>query len=164
MKWVVSILIFCAALHGTEQSLRYQEWIERLEDRLVLSGVLRADHAFVYLKIEDHFLKEIRGFLEEEGFIPPPYFGPGLVGAHITVIYPREMHEINIADIEEIGEIIPFTLKECQIVFPKTWENIEEVFLITVDAPALADLRTKYGFQEAKYDFHITLGVKPTSH
>ena len=160
MKWVVSFILAWASICVPEEVSNHHEVINDLRQNFSLSGILKADEGFVYVDIEDGFIYRFIDQSSKEGFDLPPYFGPGLVGAHITVIYPDELQQYGLKDFEGLGERIPFELKECQIVFPKSWEGVEQVFLVTVEAPILDEFREKYGLPKRKYDYHITLGVK----
>ena len=56
---------------------------------------------------------------------------------------------------------ISFTLKECQIVHPLRLKEIDEVYLITIESPELDTIRQELELPKKKYDFHITIGMKP---
>ena len=56
--------------------------------------------------------------------------------------------------------MIYFTPKECQVVYPTTFQGVEAVYLVTVEAPQLDQIREKYGLPKRKYYFHITVGVR----
>jgi hypothetical protein len=62
--------------------------------------------------------------------------------------------------IEECGTEVSFSLKACEVVHPAR-EDIAEIFLITIEAPFLEDLRAKYDLPPPLFDFHISLGYKP---
>lgn len=125
-------------------------------------GVLKKAGGFVYVDLDDAYIHKLAPFIEQEGFEEPPYFGkPGLVGAHITVIYPTEMKKHPIETLEESDEIIRFTLKTCQIVYPHRRKEVDEIYLLVVDAPELDLVRKKYGLHKLTHPFHITLGIKP---
>ena len=84
-----------------------------------------------------------------------------LVGAHITVMYSDEIKKYGVERIQECGETIYFIPKECQIVHPPKWQEIDEVYFVVVEAPELDRIREKYRLPKRKYEFHITIGVKP---
>ena len=131
--------------------------LEYSQNHLALSGELKNLDGFVYVDLDDNYIHSLVEFIRDQGFQEPPYFGDGLIGAHITVAYPKEL---NNQIIEECGMPVSFTLRECQIVHPPRWQDIEEVYLIVVDAPILDQLREKYRLPKRQYDFHITIGVK----
>ncbi|MBS0629421.1 MAG: hypothetical protein JSS30_04250 [Verrucomicrobia bacterium] len=136
------------------------EIINYIENHLQLSGVLKKSGTFVYVDVDDAYIHQLIPFIEHEGFEEPPYFDkPYSAGAHISVIYSDE--NFSAEEIEEYGQEISFTLKECQIVHPPKWAEIEKVYFIVVEAPELDQLREKYGLTKREYPFHITIGVKP---
>lgn len=127
------------------------------------TGVLKQDRwGFVYVDLDDKYILDLNGFIADKGFDTPPYFGGAdMHGAHISVIYADEAqaHKL-VGKIKEVGSTIHFRVKSCTTVQPKSWKNVDEVYILTVDAPILAKLRKKYGLPPSHYDFHITIGVK----
>ena len=117
---------------------------------------------FVYLDIDDAYIHSLISFIQEEGFVEPPYFSqPCTAGAHISVMYPEEMLKYGIKRISECDQSMCFTLKSCKVVRPLSWKEVDEAYVIIVDAPALDALRKKYGMPKPANPFHITIGVKP---
>lgn len=138
-----------------------QDKILHYSQQLPHSGVLKNRGDFLYVDVEDGYIHKLIREIESEGFIEPPYFGSSdLVGAHITVMYPDEMKEYGIQDVEECGQTIEFSLKDCQLVSPPRWKEVESVYVLTVEAPELDSLRAKYGLPEKRHAFHITIGLK----
>lgn len=125
-------------------------------------GILKISEGFIYVDLDDDYIHKLVSFIQKEGFQEPPYFGSSdLVGAHISVAYPEEAEKYGIENLEEYGEKIPFTLKECQIAHPTKLQGIEQVYFIVIEAPELDRIRKKYGLPKKQYDFHITIGAKP---
>lgn len=134
------------------------EFLEEVKAHLPLSGILRQESdGFTYVDLDDRYIHELIEKLPRKGFQKPNYFGPGFIGAHITAIMPEEWSTVR--KVEECGTEVSFSLKECEIVRPER-EDIDEIFLITLEAPFLEALRAKYGFRPPTFCFHITLGVK----
>jgi len=134
------------------------EFLEDVRCNFPLSGILKQEpDGFTYVDLDDRYIHELIEQLPRKGFVEPDYFGPGLIGAHITVIMPEEWTSVQ--KVEECGREVPFYLKECEIVHPER-EDIDEIFLITLEAPYLTALREKYGLPQSQFDFHITLGTK----
>lgn len=127
------------------------------------SGVLKESAGLVYVDLDDAYIHRLITFIQEDGFEEPPYFGSSdLVGAHISVIYSSESRKYGMGEIQECGETIHFTPKTCQIVVhPPEWKEADAVYIITVEALELDQLREKYGLPPSKYPFHITIGIKP---
>ena len=134
------------------------EFLKEVRENFPLKGILKQESdGFTYVDLDDRYIHELIGQLPREGFKEPDYFGPGLIGAHITVIMPDEWSSVR--GVEECGTEVSFSLKGCEIVHPKR-EDIDEIFLITLTAPFLEALRSKYGLLKCMFDFHITLGIK----
>ena len=134
-------------------------FLQEVKQNLPLTGILKQEsNGFTYIDLDDRYIHQLIQNLPIEGFVEPPYFGEGLIGAHITLVMPDEWAEI--PQIEECDQPFSFVLKECEIVHPLNWAEISEVFLITLDAPELTALREKYGLKPRDFDFHITIGVK----
>lgn len=160
LKHLLLILLCSVAIAKEDPSCA--PMLDYIQKNMQTSGTLRNANGFVYVDVDDAYVHELIQFIQKEGFEEPPYFdGPGLVGAHITVVYPEEMKKYGVKSIEECGTSIYFTPRTCQIVHPPRWQEIDEVYFIVVDAPQLDNLRKKYGLPKREYDFHITIGVKP---
>jgi hypothetical protein len=150
-----------ACLSAFAQDDISSQLISYTKRNLPCCGKLKSESGFVYVNVDDRYIHDLIPFLEDLGFEKPPYFGrEDLVGAHITVIYPKEMQEYALSAIEEVGKSIAFTPLYCKIVSPPTWKEIDLVYLIVVEAKELDDIRIKYGLPKQKYDYHITIGVK----
>lgn len=133
-----------------------------IQNSLPHFGILKNSGGFVYLDVDDEYIHKLVAFIQDDGFEEPPYFGSAdLVGAHITVIYPDEVKKYGIKEVQECGETIHFTPKECKVVHPPRWQEIDEVYFIVVEAPELDRIREKHGLPKREYDYHITIGVKP---
>lgn len=162
MKWCLLFLTTIYQSVLAQEISFFPQILTYIENCLPLYGTLVKTGDFIYLDVDDQYVYKLISFIEKDGFQAPPYFGsPDLVGAHITVIYPDEAKKYKIKDIEEHGEKIYFSPKICQIVHPPQWEGIDEIFLVVVDSPELDKIRQKYGLPQKRYNFHITIGVKP---
>jgi len=136
--------------------------LEYATHTLPLHGKLQQSDAFIYVDIDDDYIHKLLEFIKEEGFQPPPYFrSPNKVGAHITLLYPDELRNSPLINIQEINQDIDFTLQECLFVHPPMWEEMQRICIITVQSLQLDELRKKYGFPQKAHDFHITIGVTP---
>lgn len=133
-----------------------------IAENLEISGTLeQTANGFVCVKVDDNYIYQLHHFIKDEGFEIPPYFTKERSqGAHITVMYSREVQEYHVGKIDELGSKISFRITGCQIVQPTTWDEVTDVYLVTVDSPALTKIRKKYGLPKAEYNFHITIGVK----
>ena len=156
----VLLMITCYC-HTQEERTSCPEILNYIKQNLPLKGVLKYSSGFFYVDLTDDYIHKLSPFIQKEGFVSPPYFGTyDAVGAHITVFYPDEVLKFGVEKIDECGEFIEFTPIKCQVVHPPTWEEIDEVYFIVVEAPELNRIRDKYGLHNREYDFHITIGVK----
>lgn len=166
MRFLRYVHIFLIALFATSfaQELSVPscpEILSAIEEKLPHCGTLRSSNGFLYVDLDDEYVHQLITFIQKEGFLEPPYFGAGLVGAHITVAYPDETTKYGIEEIEECGEEISFVPQTCQVVHPPRWKEIDEVYFVVVESTQLDQIREKYGLPRKEYDFHITIGVKP---
>lgn len=162
MRILLVALAWIGSACWAQEASSWPKILEYAQSRLPHEGILKSSQGFVYVDVDDAFIYKLLPFIQEGGFEAPPYFGRSdLVGAHITVIYPDEVKKYGIKKIRETEEVISFTPKTCQIVHPQKWHDIDEVFLLVVDAPELDLIREKYGLPRREYDFHITIGIKP---
>jgi hypothetical protein len=142
----------------------------RLRKENLRGKLKQTDDGFVYLDISNNF---IHGFFplleEEEGIEKPPYFSKNKtcqgLGAHVSVISPDELEEFDEQPkIKELGEFIPFTVKQMYSTKPDGWEEMERVWFLAIDAPKLKKIRKKYNlpetYKDKGHDFHITVAVK----
>lgn len=137
-----------------------EQILDYIFENLPEYGTLAQDsEGFVYVDIPNDFVDKLFPMISEKGFVKPPYFGAGLHGAHISVIYASEAKKNNIK-IKESGQTIYFSPTACRIVKPSKWKDVDEVYIITINAPALNKLRRRYGLGETAYPFHITIGIK----
>ena len=163
LRCIVPILILlCCGPVAAAQAPHSPEIMHYVDNHLSHSGILKSSDGFLYVDIDDAYIHKLISFIHEEGFKEPPYFGkPGLVGAHISVIYYDEANNYGLGEVEECGKLIIFTPKQCQVVHPPKWKETESLYLITVEAPELDRIRKKYGLPRREYEFHITVGIKP---
>jgi hypothetical protein len=156
---VISLLTGTHGIYAITKVFADDQVLEFIETSLLRQGTLHKDaRGMVYLKIDNNYIHRLIDFIKSEGFEIPPYFGSGLHGAHITVIAAKETAEYQVGEIAE--QVVHFKPKECQIVHPPTWPEGEVAYLITIEAPALDEVRQKYSLPKAKFDFHITIGIK----
>ena len=162
VRYFILFLIVLFASCNIQNTSPCSKILKYAEAHLPHCGVLKSSSGFVYVDVDDEYIHKLASFIQQEGFEEPPYFGNAdLVGAHITVIYPDELKNLSMREIQECGKMVYFTLKGCEVVHPQRWKGIDEVYFIAVDAPELDLIREKYGLPKREYSFHITIGVKP---
>ena len=152
-RWAIFVAICVSRLCFASEAV-----LEYVREHFPQRGVLKNNGDFLYVALEDGYIQDLVGLIPEEGFAAPPYFGELYdTGAHISVIYPREVG--GPLAISELGRCFNFTVTGCHIYYPRHWEGVEQVWVILVDAPELEELRAKYGLSPG-FAFHITVGVK----
>lgn len=143
-----------------------QEVLNYIESDLPQYGTLKSSDGFVYVSVDEEYIKKLVSLIPEAGFEAPPYFGELYdTGAHISVIYPQEWGDREPVTLSEIGDTIHFQVSGCEIWKTPFWRGFEKVWVVLVEAPELDRLREKYGFSRGfphGFCFNITIGVKPT--
>lgn len=153
-----NILFFSTTLFCTHSFASAVEIMTYAQENLPHTGILRNTNGFVYLDIDNNFIYELVPFIQSAGFEMPPYFErEGLVGAHISVIFPNELTDVK---IEECGKEYSFQLVNCITVIPEQFKEPIEFCLLIVEAPELNKLREKYGLARSDHNLHITIGIK----
>lgn len=165
MKYIRCLFIVFVLFSGNcfaQKPLECPEIIAYAQQHLPQCGTLKMCNGFVFVDVDDAYIHDLIDFIQDQGFEEPPYFGKAYSqGAHISVFYKDETKKYGIEKIDECGQEICFTLKSCEIVHPLLrLQEMDEVYVIVVDAPELNRIRSKYGVPKG-YDFHITIGVKP---
>lgn len=128
------------------------------------TGVLKTleKERYSYLDIDDDFIHLLYPLLRDETIQKPNYFGGGLIGAHISVIYPEEYCLLKNADRNQ-EHIFQVT----GLCYFDTTDK--RYFALTLIAPTLLALRQQYQlppqlcFRDYWLDLHITIGVTAIS-
>ncbi len=126
-------------------------------------GQLRLkNNGFVYLDVENDFIKSITPFLEIKGDFAPLSIKGKAMGAHISVLHENETITNEIWTLQNAGEWFHFKVKELRYVDRKTEKGLQRLWLLAVDSPALQRLRSSYGLKPKLqgHDFHITIGTE----
>ena len=118
--------------------------------------VKKENTGFTFLDVEDNFIWKGVEVIKKFGFREPPYFGEGLVGAHISLMDAKEGKEIDAEDILDM-EVI-FDITSYAIVKPYGGEK--EYFVAKVKAKKLEKIREDKGLEKIRHSFHITLGIR----
>ncbi len=129
-----------------------------------LVGKLKKTHDnFVYLDISNNIINGLYSMLSEDAE-KPPYNNKGFnnVGAHISIIGSSEYDDKEIDNIEELGDEFEFKTGKVYSVNPEGWKEMQEVWFMDIDSPALEKLRQKYGLPKlmGDHNFHISFAVK----
>jgi hypothetical protein len=134
------------------------EWKWRTNPQLE-GELCRDERGFVYVKVKDEIIFELNKIFSDSDI--PPYFGKGKYGAHITVMHVGEIGK-NIP-VSEIGKTIKFNIAFCDTLKPQGFKGASSVSFVSLCAPELDALRSKYGLTPkvaGTHDFHITFGIK----
>jgi len=121
-----------------------------------LNGKLKQqDDGYVYVDILDSIMQPFVSLIDEDVEKPPSD-----LGAHITVISAEECPS---EEILELGEDIPFVLKGLEKVNPDGWDEMKNVWFLSLDSPRLEEIRKNYGLsaKHKGHNFHITVAVEP---
>jgi hypothetical protein len=133
--------------------------VQYAREHLPHTGVLQqGPDGFVYVKVDDRYIKELYPMLDLEGYVMPPYFRrPDSPGAHISVFYVFESEQIG--HLAELGRTYEFKVEGLAFVPYKH----PKFAVLHVSSPELEHLRQKYGFSPLlqNHDFHITIAEKP---
>lgn len=169
---IVALLVYINSLffqergaeeNGIQQNILQQNEhiIQWARTHLPQTGVLtEAEDGFVYLKVDDDYIKQLFFMIPHLHYEMPPYFRRSdSPGAHITVFYVDERKRKG--KIHEIGQTYSFTIKGLMIVPPKTQEYV----ILEVKSLDLEHLREKYGFPPLikNHEFHITIAKKTSN-
>jgi hypothetical protein len=132
------------------------------QQQLPHQGVLqKTDDGLLYLKVTDRYVYELLPLLPDV-LSPPPYFGPGLIGAHITIIHPGEVNWAKPPKIPALGTQFSFTLGHFAWAVPQNIPKAAKVYFLTVESPELVKIRTDAGLSPKfkEHDLHISVGVQ----
>ncbi len=121
----------------------------------------KTSDGFLYLKVTDRYVYELLPLLPDV-LSPPPYFGPGLIGAHISIIRPEEIDWTSPPILPALGTRYAFSLGHFAWAIPKNVPKTSKIYFLTVDSPELVKIRTDASLspQYKGQDLHITIGVQ----
>lgn len=115
------------------------------------TAVLRQDaKGFVYLDVPDETLQSLRAHCTGAHVKEPPYFKPGMAGAHVSVMLPGEVAHLR---AEDIGRT--FSLRYVHV------DSVNRYHFVALNSPELEQLRASYRLAprlHGDHDFHLTFG------
>ncbi len=162
----LALLSLCMSLAGwaedTATTLDEPQALTYAQSQLPCHGVLqKTKDGLLYLKVTDRYVYELLPLLANV-LSPPPYFGPGLIGAHISIIMPKEIDWTAPPPLPLLGTRYSFSLGHFAWAIPKNIPKVSKVYFLTVDSPDLVKIRTNAGLsaQYEGHDLHITIGVQ----
>lgn len=118
---------------------------------------LSPDH-LSYLDITDAYIHQLFPLLQATSATKPRYFGRGMAGAHISLIYPEEKIQLQPKDLADKHSF------SVESAFTAILGN-KRYYALKVQAPSLISLRKRYGlaaeltFKQQLVPLHITIGV-----
>lgn len=136
--------------------MRLLQW--KWQHNPVLTAELKRSGDFVYLDIPDEYVRTLFELCEGRAELPP-YFGPGMAGAHVSVMtgdepIPRE--------ISDLGKRFSFSIVNMDSVKPDGWKGVNKVYFLTLSCPELEEVRIRHGLSPRMHghDFHLTFGIE----
>lgn len=130
---------------------------------LTRHGILKTtDQGLVYLDIDDDYIHLVYPLIQKEmdWVEKPDYFGTGLIGAHISVIYPEEKISLNPQVLQQKHFFNTAGLFAAKL-------GSKKYYVLRIKSPTLIDLRLQNGlpeklwFKEQFVDLHITVATSP---
>lgn len=127
-----------------------------------LEAILKQDSkGFVYLDIQDEDLKSLYAAFKQAKMELPPYFSPGMAGAHVSVILGNEARAGGIK-VAEVGQKFTFRIAEVISLKPES-SSLSKVWFLTLTSPEMDVLRVRYGLTpriHGDHDFHLTFAIE----
>lgn len=160
------------------------EVLNALDDLPNIGEVKATDGGFVFVDISDEYIHRSVKVLQDLGyeFEPPEYFGGdgsiGNSGAHITILSEEEHADVEkrfegeekpATQLEKlegklrIGQEINYKQGQCIVVAQEHWglrNKRADLYILQVEAPNLASIRSDCHLLPVKYPFHVTLAVR----
>jgi hypothetical protein len=157
----LEILIGGALKNNFEKMGAKAESVAALSGRLQLSS-----SGWLLLNVPNAIVNGLFQAINEHGVeMPPARAANGVYQAHISVMHRTEVEAAGGGDkITERGKLIPYQLGQVKTCNPDGWPEMEQVWFVEVESPALEAIRKKYGLtglpKKGKHKFHITFAVR----
>ncbi|MBJ7449089.1 MAG: hypothetical protein JHC93_01870 [Parachlamydiales bacterium] len=136
------------------------------QNNLPHNGVLKiTPEGFLYLKISDDYIFDLLPLISGQDIVAPPYFKPGMIGAHISVAYENEMEGMNYSDLIALGEVVSFEILNFQHLNLDNCIIGNDIYILDIKAPRLSEIRTQLGLSSLikGHDFHITVAISDSN-
>lgn len=163
MRNIIALLISaCLLISATPTIIDAPKILSFAEKCLSHEGTLnRTEEGFVYVKVTDDYIFETLKLLGDHTIEAPPYFGPGKVGAHISVIYAEEVKDKELI-VPHLGKSIEFKIINFAKVNASNKNGNRCIYLFTVECPELERIRVLNDLPLNMHgiEFHITVGIK----
>jgi len=135
----------------------------KIANQVTMKATLKKTKAgFYYLDIPNDFSSSFLSLIEDESKEKAPYDVKEFnnVGCHISVMSSDDLGEGT--KVKEVGKEFSFKLNELKYLNPEGWDEMDRVWIMTVDSPELEQLRASYGLSRKNHghEFHITVAVR----
>ena len=135
---VTSVSLWTDPLSSAEES----QALTYAQQQLPKQGVLKkTDAGLLYLKVTDRYIYELLPLLPDV-LSAPPYFGPGLIGAHISIIHPQEIDWKKPPSLPPLGTTYSFEIDHFYWESPINIPKATKVCALRVTSPELKKIRT----------------------
>ena len=138
--------------------------ILQLVSQLPREGYLaRNPTGYIFLDLDDDWIFSVQDEMEKFGYeVPPYFFGPQAVGAHVSVV-PANLAKDHKEGMVEVGKRVEFEVVRASTTFPiRYWYGTEAVFKIWVKSPELTRISKKIA--GSRYNppggFNIVVGIR----
>lgn len=157
--------IFSPVFATVDYRIEHQSQVIEKVVEFEQKGILKQkENGFLYVAVSNEFIAAALPLIETDYTIVPSrdYTSKKGIGAHISVIYEKELQANRIGAIKELGQEFTFTVMELRTVEFKQESKVKKLWLIAVYAPELEYLRESYGLSTKLkgHDFHITIGTE----
>lgn len=152
---------------STEEETYYKAgYIKKKMETIPLKGILRkTSFGLIYLDIENDIVHQLLPLIPEKVEKPPYFslFNPPR-GAHSPVIIPSETSKKKINPRFLVGQEIRFNIKGLCSIEPDSWNEVDKVYMVTIESEDLENLREKFHLAPriGGNDFHIVIAIVPT--
>ena len=133
--------------------------LSRAKEMLPQHGVLKQDaQGLIYLDLPEAYTTELLPLIADEGAEIPPYYSP-----HVVAILPQEHEQRKeLESLKVLGQTVSFTVTGCTSLKPRGWEEMERVWIVTIQSPELETLRARALLPPKilAHEFHIVIGTR----
>ena len=123
-----------------------------------------APSGLIFIDLDDDWIFSVQKLLAEYGYEVPPYFYPPQpVGAHITLVTSDEAKKYGLEGQQvEIGRRVKFSVRRCSVSFPRNRSyGLEARFKVWVKGQELSRIRRRVvGRVVPRSGFYIVVGVR----
>ena len=161
-----------AAFAAAEALLGISKQAAEAKETVALTGELYRKKNWVMLDVPNGVVHGLFQALDEPGIEIPPTHGRAYYWAHVSVLRPGDIEQIEAEDKlsalnRQLGHRFSYQLGPLMTCKPDGWEEMERVWFVEVKSPELESLRTNLGLTKRpknnEHQFHITVAVRRAS-